>query len=354
MQLFLHTAKANLDVLVMRNNRLWVEARGQLAIFLCAQMSLAAEARVTLSHKSRAYLIKPQGPLQGLPYSFLALPTELRNLVYSYTLTTPNGAKVRWKAGKNRRQKKPIMFINGHNSTSYPINQLLYVNRQLRMETAGLEIQFNCVTFSTFPSVGASPIKSLLVFSGRCTPKRLQWLTHVKIQEQVDSTDIMPNSQKSVSWWLKQNAQIMIQLLEFCVTNTHIRVDFHVPYFNHSGAQPWATVDLFWQSGIYLTCAFRAQDVSQLNYRLHGVISRPTAYELLAQQMLGKHCGTIRALGVKAENLKLLPEKAEFDAEGFREVAMKELDRPQAQVFVAAGGVDKWVSYAQKWAVDGI
>jgi hypothetical protein len=176
------------------------------------------------------------------------------------------------------------------------------------METAGLEIQFNCVASTIFPSIHASAIKSSFIFAGRCTPKRLQWLTHVEIQEQVDTTDITPDSRKTVSWWLKQNVQMVIQLLESYITHTNIRVDFRVLYFTHSRIQAWAMIDFFWQSGISLSCAFRAQDVSQLNYRLHDVTSKPTAYELLAQQMLGRHCGTIRALGMKTENLRLLPE----------------------------------------------
>jgi hypothetical protein len=49
-----------------------------------------------------------------------------------YALTRPTGIRVSWRAGLNRRQKKPVMLTN--DAAFYPINQLQYANKQLRRE----------------------------------------------------------------------------------------------------------------------------------------------------------------------------------------------------------------------------
>lgn len=62
-------------------------------------------------------------------FPLLDIPAELRNLVYDYVLTVPEGLKIRWQAGVNRKQKKPVAMVDSEDERGrIPINQLQYTN----------------------------------------------------------------------------------------------------------------------------------------------------------------------------------------------------------------------------------
>jgi hypothetical protein len=78
------------------------------------------------------------------------------------------------------------MFVDNGKQDTYRVNQLQYVNRQLRKETAGLEIQYSYVHFETYPKANSTNIHGFLVFAGSCTPTRFTWLTHVVLDPGLD------------------------------------------------------------------------------------------------------------------------------------------------------------------------
>jgi hypothetical protein len=77
------------------------------------------------------------------------------------------------------------MLVDGSSGSNiYPINQLQYVNRELRKETAGLEIQYNRVTFATERLTRGGRATTLaLRFAGMCAPNKRSWLTHVVLED---------------------------------------------------------------------------------------------------------------------------------------------------------------------------
>lgn len=77
---------------------------------------------------SHASSTPPPGPSR-----LLALPRELRDTIYEFTLTEPNGLSLRTR----------LSFFVGlrNNSKQEEMNQLKYVCRQLYAETKGRALQ---------------------------------------------------------------------------------------------------------------------------------------------------------------------------------------------------------------------
>lgn len=99
---------------------------------------------------------------------FFRLPGELRNAIYAYVLSKPGGLLFRvssrgetqllLKASAIRRyRRRPAYEIavlpakgildDRMNGTMHEKNQLQYVNREMRLETRGLGVRFNQITF---------------------------------------------------------------------------------------------------------------------------------------------------------------------------------------------------------------
>jgi len=273
-------------------------------------------------------------PRRAAPtFALLELPAEIRNLIYAFALTAPSGLRVRWQASTHRRRKKPVMLDA---STSHPINQLQYASKQLRRETAGLEIQYNLVTFGAFASRHESALKGLFVFAGRCTPKTLQWLSHVEVREPA-------NDVRSQAVWIHDNMPRLLELLEFCGRNPHIAVGFRLPGYavKHSGYR-------FLQDGIFLSRALRGVDVSFLD--CHD----GQEYEAKVEHVLEERRGQMLRLGRQATNLRILPQETDVDAKTLNEMvrASKQMTRtPKHLLSVRAA---EWERYAKTWVEEGI
>ena len=121
--------------------------------------------------------------------SLLDMPAEIRNEIYQYALTDTAGLRVRSQATRNRCKKKPVMHINDldtgvvNEDQPLPINQMMYVCKLLRKETAGLEVQYNDVTFTSTSSTNTGAMWGFTQFIERCTPTRLAWLRKVILDE---------------------------------------------------------------------------------------------------------------------------------------------------------------------------
>ncbi|KAJ4375775.1 hypothetical protein N0V83_001052 [Neocucurbitaria cava] len=73
----------------------------------------------------------------------LSLPGELRNAIYEFTLTQPEG--LQYRPGQDDKTFQP----RGKSSKA-DAEQLKYASRQLRQETEGLEVACNDLYFETF------------------------------------------------------------------------------------------------------------------------------------------------------------------------------------------------------------
>lgn len=94
------------------------------------------------------------------PKTFLQLPSEIRNLIYKYALTSD--IPLHAKGGRTE---------NGHLAVEinpprdvWVINQLKGVNRQLRRETFALEYQYNLLMFNSVITYCNDAIMDLLHF----------------------------------------------------------------------------------------------------------------------------------------------------------------------------------------------
>ncbi|EDU44560.1 conserved hypothetical protein [Pyrenophora tritici-repentis Pt-1C-BFP] len=96
----------------------------------------------------RRHCSKPKSDARIRPFRLLELPGEIRNRVYGFVLSAPNGLTVRCEAD------------------TYQVNQLQYFCWQLRKETAGLEIQYNQVHFVDYPKMRGNAMIGFFVFAG--------------------------------------------------------------------------------------------------------------------------------------------------------------------------------------------
>jgi hypothetical protein len=105
------------------------------------------------------------------PTTLLILLAEIRNRINSYAFTFLSGLLLKWTAGASRRNKKPIIVLPSREGEKNSANQLKFANKQLYRETAGLELQFNTVTFEDYNTESTS--LHLFKFARFCTPIRL-------------------------------------------------------------------------------------------------------------------------------------------------------------------------------------
>ncbi|KAF1840347.1 uncharacterized protein K460DRAFT_410938 [Cucurbitaria berberidis CBS 394.84] len=299
----------------------------------------------------RKYRSKPRPPQTQQAFPFLTLPAELRNRIYLYALTAPDGIKVRWRRSNSRWKKKPVMFTNSDKEEEVcPINQLQYVNRQLHKETAGLELQYNRVIFDGYPGSNGDTMKSLYVFAGRCTPTKLQWLTHATLAQQSDLTTSIQS--RCAIPWVKRHIDKIIGLLNFCIENKHIHVEFRLPYFVlYPDPLPTLSVNGFIETGILLSRLFRGADISHID--IPG--NTAARYAELLSRLVGDDVkDTIKRLAGEATNLRLYPNDKHFDIKRFEKEVEEKLSDPWWADFVANGGGLKWVEYARQWSAYGL
>ncbi|KAH7064453.1 hypothetical protein BKA63DRAFT_496785 [Paraphoma chrysanthemicola] len=125
---------------------------------------------------------------------FFRLPGELRNVIYAYVLSKPGGLLFRvsshgdtqllLKASAIRRYRpKPAyeiavlaakgMLDERINGTMHENNQLQYVNREMRLETRGVGVRFNQITF-----LGCHDFRD---FTAMCPDIHKSYLRHMTI-----------------------------------------------------------------------------------------------------------------------------------------------------------------------------
>lgn len=77
-----------------------------------------------------------------------------------------------------------MWVINGESlDKKYAINELQYVCKKLREETAGIEIKYNDITFVSTSAKTLGAMWGFQNFTQRCAPSKLSWLTRVILKE---------------------------------------------------------------------------------------------------------------------------------------------------------------------------
>jgi len=230
---------------------------------------------------SRRYRIKAASNPAKPYFALLDLPAELRNWIYRYALTALEGVTVAWRAGSNRRKKKPVMVLDKEDGTSHAgINMLQFVNRQLRQETAGLEIQYNRVTFTSYPRPQGDAMLGLYIFVGSCAPTRTLWLTHV-VLEGFHEPDRTSGQTRPISW-IHNHATNLLRLVTFCLGHSYMRVDFRMPGFTFVEADFMPMPCNIMCLGVLLTRLFKGLDISHIT---KGIQDIAPFDELLADKL---------------------------------------------------------------------
>jgi hypothetical protein len=304
---------------------------------------------------SRRYRVKALQRLPDQHFPFLRLPAELHNRVYDFTFVAPDGIKLRWQTGKNRRAKKPVMVVDSEkDSEVYPINQLQYVNRQLRKETAGLEIQHNRVIMGAYPKIKGDAIRSLLVFAYSCTPTRLSWLTEVTLSGLTALADQTIRQRHPVVW-VTDHLRDFAKLLRLYLEASHVTVNLHLPWFafsNEDGSYKCPVV--FITESILLSRLLRGKDLSSIELGVNAIKKHDT----FLSKMAGYRKADLETYGRAAPNLRLRPTDEHFAEDAFRERLHLDVNElpldPAFQSYLAGGGAELWVKYARKWIANGI
>lgn len=285
-----------------------------------------------------------------MPSPFLDLPAELRNRIFILALTAPdNVVAVTWQRGVTKARKKPVMVALDGND-AHPINQVKYVNRQLYNETAGLEIQHNAIAFQSQLFTQAGATIGLFNFVRRCTPNKLQWLKRVILRENTDLDK--PKAQRDALVWMKDHMRMIIKLLDFCACNPHITIELNVPGFCIINNEDDYVSFTFLTVGIFITWAFRSEDIIDIASEL-GPDTRRT-YRYMYSDILGKHRRDVESRRHRAGNLWFCMQRKGWELDKFRGTALATWSRVSIVPVPDAEGVETWVRYARQWTANGV
>jgi len=138
-------------------------------------------------------LIPPNGsPLRGInaisarnqvDSPFLCLPNELRNQIYEYALSEPEGLHYRFAGNKAPRLFSKVEASPKENGPPFSLeaNQLKYACRQLWHETKGYGLKFNALNFTQTDPAHPHAADQAVAFMSGISSQRMKWLRHVKI-----------------------------------------------------------------------------------------------------------------------------------------------------------------------------
>jgi len=129
-------------------------------------------------------------------FPFLLLPGEVRNMIYEYAFTSPSG-RLQYRAPLSSEsclsatmRVDSITPATGHQ----PFNQLQYVNKQLRAETAdgSLCLRHNTLHFDYYPPSDRTASAQLIVFLNLLLSKGFTWPVSI-IMNDFDPLVTRPN-----------------------------------------------------------------------------------------------------------------------------------------------------------------
>lgn len=305
------------------------------------------------------------------PTGLFNLFPELRNKIYEYALMSDNPLLCVMSpiTYPNRKPKiiPPESEVHGISLQAAVIrpsfNQLQFVNRQLRHETAGLEIKFNPIRFPrTVLDGGTSqiPMQGLLAFRAACSTTKFLWLTDVRLRSLGRLTETM------IEPW--GSSYGILPVVDFCKTHPHIQVQYVPVDFAVWSDDYRRHIDFFLHFGAALTLAVRRDNGALTECLLDsgpfGRSSSPTWVETIVQdalingQVLNTPSVHVRLDQVFSgiSNLRIFPSMERVDNEAFANYRYgyssggplrRVGDFPEQQQ-------EKWLKWAQTWVKDGI
>ncbi|KAF2877746.1 hypothetical protein BDV95DRAFT_600448 [Massariosphaeria phaeospora] len=164
------------------------------------------------------------------PSPLLALPKELREMVYEFALTSAGGLIcVELESGR-RGLCEPVDPL-AVNSPVRELNQLKYVCQQLYEETKGQELRFNSVTFDVrFSGPNSTLTAEVLEFLDPVCDKWWKDIGNIHITcPMVAAEAIVPaNERHRLSFIIPGMTEQCIQLQEVCRAHPQITIYFEL------------------------------------------------------------------------------------------------------------------------------
>ncbi|KAH5432465.1 hypothetical protein HBI53_089340 [Parastagonospora nodorum] len=247
------------------------------------------------------------------------------------------------------------MLVDGEHG-GYPINQLQYVNRQLHKEAAGLEVQYNRLTFAEYPyPADNGGLTAMEIFMGSCTRLRRRWITQIAL-EGVCIPDYTLYQTPLFQWTddYMRNSQIF----KFCEVLPHIRVDYHYPGFAYTEGTDFASPSTFVTSASIIMRLFRGTDISNLDKHHDSGIMDNGELDRELEVLFGvATCNELKLLATKAPKLRFSPVNKVLPAQQFSDAAEQEWGVVGGHIVSKDSprdGARLWTAEAQRWIRDGI
>ncbi|KAF2011861.1 hypothetical protein BU24DRAFT_465454 [Aaosphaeria arxii CBS 175.79] len=279
----------------------------------------------------------------------LDLPRELRDLIYTYALYSPDGLFY-----QRYDDYKAILSPSLESAVEW--NQLKYTCRALYHEVAGLELQMNDeLTFVAGPSrhgkhIERMPAVQFLGFLDMCHAKWQDCVRQVHLRN-------LHSSMHALVMWEDSGSQDLHLIVYWCQLHPRARVFWELPILGDIGQNDPL---LFISDGIMFKNAFRSSRdhgrlVKDLNlYLVWGTLQ---VYEALWRSDLKGMARHKRKLmePIEAENFRVRPSDGPFKEADFRktieaEVLNRTVDGGRASPEV----MQACVQLARSWYTFGI
>ncbi|KAF2031003.1 hypothetical protein EK21DRAFT_111451 [Setomelanomma holmii] len=172
--------------------------------------------------------------------SLVGLPAELRNEIWESTLTsslpidfariTSTGVAKTSRSrcllstyGSEPNEPTPVAEV----SPVVEFNQAKYVNKQLYLETARLELKYNEVRFSQHHPEDRRPVQQLIAFALDLPKAQVAWLTRIILVPGIGKDSPSQNASNDLP-----------ELVNFCKANPQVNIKFINLNFGREGQAP--------------------------------------------------------------------------------------------------------------------
>lgn len=279
---------------------------------------------------------------------YLDMPAEVRNRIFMFALSVSGDMKVRWQAGPSRRALKPVMFVDSVvEDEVVAVNQLQYACKQLRRETAGLEIKFNRIRLGRHPRSRGAICDSLFIFTKNCSDARRLWHKHILLDPLQDAKRNKPELDDPLIW-IQHHLRPIFELQGLCNTFPHLRVTLHVPGFSIQHTNKKIAIPrLMILHGLSLIWIFKKPSFDHLDpsENVRAIIERR------AQDVIGVNLDQLMSRSLKSPNILFFPQDSLLDEESFRTSFDRWQNRNPLQS-VGDGGT--CLALAREWSVGGV
>jgi hypothetical protein len=279
--------------------------------------------------------------------ALLNLPAELRNRIYEFALTDTSSFGLTYRPYFDNEEWTPILF----NPDGTTFNPLKHACRQIRAETANLDLHYNAILIDNNRHAPSRPlhgfnyngfaVESSTGFAHSSTPSEQTWLNTAALAEWC-----AVHPKYTVHYRPEEFATLTSRLPENVLP--HQVVGYQISAA-HDAAK-------FIMSGVYFTIALRGQcwsreEWERLKFGFAILIYMPEEWnrERIEEVAEWSRDGWDVDEHGKVVNLKFFPKEREFD-EGMREAV-----ECLARIYGDNEGLrDEWVGLCEKWYTVGI